>query len=125
MAITNIPAATPFGYSEYTDTNIGNSVDGVKASSTVLYSVVVDNTANSQTTYVRVWNTASGSVVNGTTPPDMILPVFGNKLESFVLASSAGPGIVFGTSLSAAAATTPATGTTAPTSAVTATFNYV
>jgi hypothetical protein len=125
MAITQVNISSPSGETIYTDSNIGSTVDAIKATSASLLWVIVDNSANAATTYIRVWNTASGSVVNGTTPPDLILPIFANKIEVFTFGTAAAPGVTFGTALSAAASTTPATGTTGPSSSVTAQFAYV
>lgn len=126
MAITQITVASPSGQIQFTDTAMGNTADGVKASSTVLYSVVVDNSANGgAASYVRLWNAASGGIVVGTTVPDEVIFVPAGKIITVVYFDSATPGKTFGTALSAACVTTGGTaGNTSPASAVKVTINY-
>jgi len=105
---------------------MGGTVEGIKASSAKVYSVIVDNSANGAATYVKLWNVASGSVVLGTTAPDEIIYVPANAVVTQVLYTGASQGKTFGTALSAAAVTTGGTaGTTSPTSATVVTVNYV
>ena len=126
MSVTQINVGSPTNEILYQDTNIGATVDAIKGSSALVLWLTVDNTANGATTYLRLWNTAGGRVTNGTTVPDMVLPVFGSSIQTFVLQTSATSGITFGTALSAAASTTGGTsGNTAPSSAVKLTLAYV
>lgn len=127
MAITNINISSPANFFQYQDTNIGSSVDAIKASSAVLYSILADNSSNGGAAcYVKIWNTASGSVTVGTTVPDEIIYVPAGQIVEHFLFTSSVSGKTFGTALSAACVTTGGTsGTTAPTNPVKCTFNYV
>jgi hypothetical protein len=46
VAIDQVNISTPSSLISFTDSTMGNSVDGVKSSSARLYSVLVDNSAN-------------------------------------------------------------------------------
>lgn len=120
MSITNIILTNPAGFSQYTDTQMGNTVDAVKASSTSLYQVTVDNSGNGgAAAYVKLYNLASGSVTVGTTVPDEVIFVPGGAIITQFYYTKAAPGKTFGTALTAACVTTGGTtGTTAPTNPV-------
>lgn len=126
MAITQLNFATPAGVVAFTDSAMGNAVDAVKASSAVVYSLLIDNTANAGApSYVKLFNLASGSVTLGTTAPDEIIFVPGGAKVTHVLYAGAVAGKTFATALSAACVTTGGTaGTTSPVSAVPVTINY-
>jgi hypothetical protein len=105
---------------------MGATADAVKASSAIVYSVFVDNSGNGgAAAYVKLWNTASGSVTVGTTPPDEVIYVpSGATIEQLLFTKSA-IGKTFGTALTAACVTTGGTaGTTPPTNPVIVTINY-
>jgi hypothetical protein len=105
---------------------MGASVDAVKASSALVYSININNSANSVPSYVRLFNLASGSVIVGTTAPDSVLYVPANAVVSFALFTGVLAGITFGTALSACCVTTGGTaGVTAPLSSVAVTITYV
>jgi hypothetical protein len=127
MAITLVDIASPSNLNQYTDTSIGNAVDGIKASSAVLYSVFVDNSANvGAAAYVKIFNLGSVSVVLGTTAPDEIIYVPAGAIISHFLMTAAVAGKTFGTALSAACVTAGGTaGVVSPASSVKATFNFV
>ncbi len=127
MAITQIQIATPANIFEFTDTSIGSSVDAIKASSAVLYWVLVDNSANSgAASYVKLYNLASGSVIVGTTAPDEVIYVPGGQKITHVLYTGANPGKTFATAISAVCVTTGGTaGVIAPVSSVILTAAYV
>lgn len=126
MAITQIVTATPSGESLFTDTNIGNTVDAIKASSTTLLYLTVDNTANVQNSYLKFFNLASGSVIVGTTSPDDVISVAGGAIVTLVYQTKASPGKLFGTALSACCVTTGGTGgTSSPSSSVILTAAYL
>jgi hypothetical protein len=127
MAISQITVGSPTGQLQFTDTVMGSTVDGVKASSALVYSVFVDNTANGgAASYVKLYNLASGGVTVGTTVPDeVIYTPAGQQIEVFLFTKSA-PGKTFGTALSAACVTAGGTaGVTAPSNPVIVTINYV
>jgi hypothetical protein len=120
VAITNIILANPAGFSEYTDTVMGATVDAVKGSSTALYQVVIDNSANAgAAAYVKLYNLASGSVTVGTTVPDEVIFVPGGAIVTQPYFTKAAPGKTFATALTAACVTAGGTaGTTPPTNPV-------
>src|SRR5271170_3184317 len=126
MAITTVNISTPANENIYSSSAMGATIEGIKASSASVFSVIVDNSANSAATYVKLWNLASGSVMVGTTVPDEVIYVPANVLVTQILYTGAAQGKIFGTALSAAAVTTGGTtGTTPPTSSTVVTINYV
>ena len=127
MAITQITVASPANETLFTDTAMGNTADAIKASSALVLWVKVDNSANAgAASYVKLWNTAAGSVMVGTTSPDQVLFVPASAIATFVFSTGAASGMTFGTALSAACLTTGGTaGSTSPVSSVVVTVAYV
>lgn len=127
MAITQVEVATPAGLFIFQDTVMGNAVDGIKASSTKVYSVVVDNSANGgSASYVKLYNLASGSVSVGVTAPDDIIYVPGGAVVTQNYFTGAAQGKTFGTALSAICVTTGGTaGNVSPSSPVIVSVSYV
>ena len=127
MSITQVEIASPAGLIQFTDTAMTNTVDGVKGSSAVLYSIIVNNSANSgAASYVKLFNVASGSVTIGTTSPDEVIYVPASAIVTQFYYTSSAPGKTFGTALSAFCVTTGGTaGNTGPSSNVSVTINYV
>lgn len=127
MAITQINVSSPSGEFIFTDTAMGNAVDAIKGSSARVYSIVIDNSANGgAASYVKLFNVAAGSVTLGTTAPDEIILVPAGAIITVNYITSATPGKVFGTALSAACVTTAGTaGTTSPVSSVVVSVTYV
>jgi hypothetical protein len=127
MAISVVTIASPASITLYTDTNLGNILDAVKASSTLIEYIQIDNTANAGApSYLKLFNLTSGSVTLGTTAPDMVLYAEANKKDTYNFLSGANPGITFATALTMACVTTGGTaGTTSPASAVIVTVAFV
>lgn len=127
MAISQVILPSPSGLTVFQDTAMGNAADAVKASSAVLYSVIVDNSANGgAASYVKLYNVASGSVTVGVTAPDEIIFVPAGAVIEHFLFTKAAAGKTFATALSAACVTTGGTaGSTPPVSSVPVTINYV
>jgi hypothetical protein len=127
MAITRVNVSSPANEIVYSSSAMGSTVEGIKASSAIVYSVIIDNSANSgAATYVKLYNLASGSVTLGTTSPDEVIYVPAGAIITHVLYTSATAGKTFGTALSAAAVTTGGTaGVTAPSSSTVVTITYV
>ena len=126
MAVTQIKVQSPANVIIFNDTSINNALDAIKASSAVLYYVIIDNTLNVAASYLKLWNVASGSVTVGTTAPDQIIYVPASSLITVPFYTGAAPGVTFGTALTAACVTTAGTaGTTSPSSAVVFTAAYV
>ena len=120
MAITQVTIAGPAGLIEYTNDDIAEVKDAVKASSAVVYSIYIDNSANAAAaSYLKIWNVASGSVTVGTTAPDEIIYVPAAARITVPMFTVAAGGKTFGTALTIACVTTAGTaGTTGPTSNV-------
>jgi len=106
---------------------MGASADGVKSSSAVLYSVIINNSGNSNLpSYVKLYNLASAAVVVGSTAPDEIIYVPAGAIVTHFLFTAAVPGKTFATALSAACLTAGGTaGVSAPAVSVSVTLNYV
>ncbi len=126
MAISTVNVSSPANEIVYSSSAMGATVEGIKASSAKVFSVIVDNSLNNAATYVKLWNLASGSVVIGTTAPDEIIYVPASAIITHVLYTGASQGKTFGTALSAAAVTTGGTaGVTGTSSSTVVTVNYV
>lgn len=108
------------GASLFTDTSNGATAVNVKASSTVVYGLELDNTANAAATYLRIYNTTSPTV--GTTVPDWIIMVPASVSRTITIVA----GLTFGTGLSISSGTSAALATTtAPSSAFAVKITYV
>jgi len=126
MAVTQITVASPAAEVVFTDTAMGATIDGIKASSAKVYYVTVDNSLNVAASYVKLYNLASGSVTVGTTVPDEVILVPASVVITQVFSTGSAPGKTFGTALSAACVTAGGTaGVTPPSSNVIVTVNYV
>src|SRR3990167_8105756 len=102
MAITQVTIAGPAGLIEYTNDDIAEVKDAVKASSAV-YSIYIDNSANAAAaSYLKIWNVASGSVTVGTTAPDEIIYVPAGARITHPMFTVAARGKTFGTALTIA-----------------------
>lgn len=108
---------TPAVYSALT----GLSLTDVKASVGVL-GVVHCSNPNASATFVQVFNVVHGSVTLGTTVPTWVVMLAPSTSDGMALAY--GSGIVLGGSGISVAATTTATGASAPGSAVICSFGY-
>lgn len=127
MAITQVNVSSPSNETIFTDSAMGSTADGVKSSSTVVYSISVDNSSNGgAAAYVKLYNATSGSVTVGTTVPDEVILVPPGAIVVQSYFTGANPGKSFGTALSACCVTTGGTaGTTAPSSSVTVSITHV
>ena len=126
MAISTVNVSSPAVEIIFSDSAIGNSADGIKASSAKLLYLIADNSLNVVASYLKLWNTASGSVVVGTTSPDMVIYLPASTVVTVPFFSGAAQGLTFATALSAACVTTGGTvGVTSPSSSVILTVSYV
>lgn len=126
MSITQINVSSPSNEILFTDTAITNANDAVKASSAKVFWITLDNSANASSSYLKLYNVASGSVTIGTTAPDEIIYVPGLSIVTVNYGTSAAPGKTFGTALTACCVTTGGTaGASAPSSNVVCTISYV
>ena len=122
MAVTNTSLADLSASFLFTDTDNAEVKVAVKASSAVIYSIDVDNTANAAITYVKLWDVASGGVTVGTTAPSLIIPVPVSTRVPMIFPA----GITFATAVTVATVTAAGTaGTTGPTSDVIVRIVYV
>ena len=113
MAVSAVNLAD-LAASLFKDTVSANSAVVVKASSAVVYAIVIDNTANGAASYTKLWNSA-GAVTVGTTAPDEIILVPASTKITLIYVG----GKTFGTGLQEATVTAAGTaGTTSPTSSV-------
>jgi len=120
MSITNIIIQSPAGETVFTDTAMGATIDAIKATSAVVFYLLIDNTLNAGApVYVKLFNATSGSITLGTTVPDEVIFVPSGQKITHVLFTGATAGKTFATALSAACVTTGGTaGVTAPASNV-------
>jgi hypothetical protein len=126
LSITQTNISTPSVEILYNDTSAGNAVNSIKASSAKVFWVQLDNSLNVSSSYVKLFNLASGSVTLGTTAPDEVLFIPASSIVTVFYMTGAAPGKTFGTALSYAVVTTAGTaGTTSPSSAVVLTVSYV
>lgn len=126
MAVTQITVASPAAEVVFTDTAMGATIDGIKASSAKVFYLTVDNSLNVAASYVKLYNLASGSVTVGTTVPDEVVYVPASAVITQTYYTGSAPGKTFGTALSAACVTAGGTaGVTPPSSNVIVTVNYV
>ena len=109
MAVTVTNQATPLGNKMVHDTSAnGAAATNTTGASGVLFLVQIDNTANSQVSYFKMYNNAS--VTPGTTVPDFVfmVPASASRAYSIPL------GVSFGTAFSHCCTSTGGTtGTTA------------
>ena len=118
MAVTVTNQSSPLGNKMVHDTSAnGTAATNTTGAAGVLFFLQVDNTANSQTSYFKMYNTASVTV--GTTVPDFVfmLPANTSRAFSFPL------GVAFNAAFSHCCTTAGGTaGNTGPGSAVVVTY---
>ena len=118
MAVSNVPVLT--GVALFVDTVNAATAVSVKASSSVIYGIECDNTANAAPTYTRLYNAAA--CIPGTTVPDWIIMTPANVSRSIVIPS----GVTFATGLWCTSGTSATLATiTAPSSAFILRLAYV
>ena len=126
MAITQVNVSTPAVEIIFTDTVIGNAADAIKASSAKILYIIADNSQNVAASYLKIWNTAAGSVTVGTTAPDLVIFLPASSVVTIPFFTGAAQGLTLTTALSAACVTTGGTaGTVSPSSAVVLTISYI
>lgn len=122
MAFSNIPILASAILFTDTANDSGTALAGttIKSSSTVIYELELDNTANAAATYIRLYNATSQTV--GTTVPDSIIMVPASVSRSIVIPS----GLTFATGLGISSGTSAILATTtAPSSAFAVKIVYV
>jgi hypothetical protein len=116
--VSSLQPATSGGWSISSQTALTNTVVAAKASAGQVGGHMFYN-PNSSVSYIQVFNVASGSVTLGTTAPTLVIPLPAGAAANVEWAN----GIAFGAAISFAATTT-ATGNTAPTTALTGFLLY-
>jgi|TARA_R110000824_G_scaffold115788_2_gene267000 hypothetical protein len=118
MALSTVTLSTRFGSTFAKETSATATKSVIKASSGTLYTVEINNTANTAAnTFVKFYDNSTGSVTVGTTGPDVVLKAPGGKTVTYQFAL----GIAFGTGIVMAAVSTAGTAGTSsqnPASAV-------
>lgn len=118
MAVSNTTQLT--GAAVVIDTLVAATAVVVKASSAVLHSLQLDNSAVAAATFLKLYNNAAPTI--GTTAPDAIFMIPANATISVAIPG----GVTFATALSYAAVTTGGTaGVTATTGAFALKLIYV
>ena len=120
MAVSRVTLAD-LAASLFRDTVNANSAVAVTTASTIIYSIHIDNSANSgEAEFIKLYNTASAVTV-GTTVPDMVIPVVAGEVMEVIFPK----GKVFGTGLAVATVTAGGTGgTSSPGSALILNITY-
>jgi len=122
MAVSNISIAQISGANLIIDTTNGNTPVAVKGSSGIIHELELDNSANGAATYFKLFNVAAGSVVMGTTDPDMTILVPAATKITMVFPD----GLTFGTAIAMASVTgKAASSAVAPVSAFVVKMVYV
>ena len=115
-----LPKATeytsPFFSFTIEDTTANATPELADGSPGTLYMLYVDNTANSATSFVKLWNNDDETAITvGSTAPSFIFPVAGSKSQQFCFPD----GFVYNDGLVVACVTSGGTeGNTGPTSSV-------
>jgi len=116
--LATLQPGTSGGWSVSSQTALTNTAVSVKASAGQFGGYMFNN-PNASITYIQIFNVASGSVTLGTTAPTYVVPIPPNASANVEFAN----GIAHATAISAAATTT-ATGSTAPTTSLVGFFIY-
>lgn len=120
MAVTQ-QTNTQLNASIFNDTANASTAVAVKASSSVVYQIVLNNAANAAASYLKLYNLGSGSVTVGTTVPDEIILAPASTTVTLLYPL----GKTFATALTAATVTVGGTtGTVSPSSSVVVTIAY-
>lgn len=120
MAVTSLTISS-LATSLFSDSANSSAAVAIKASSATVYYIYADNSANGAATYLKLWNTAAGSVTVGTTVPDMVILLPASTIVNFPIPQ----GLAFGTALSCASTTAGGTtGAVAPSTAITVRVAY-
>lgn len=115
---TTVTPSIGGGWTPNSQTALSNTKTQISAAACTVGGYIVHN-PNAAVTYIQVWNLASASVTVGTTAPTWTIGVPANGTANLELVN----GILHGTGFTVAATTT-ATGSTAPSAACVCTFLY-
>ena len=123
--ISNLALSTPPNEKLYNDNSAGNAVNSIQPGPSTLFWVTCDNTQNSTSTYIRVWNQVPGNITNGTTGSDLVLFIPASTIVTYNLGTAAQPGLSFSALSISAVQEVGQVGATSPPSAVTITVSYI
>ena len=101
--ISNVTLSSPLNEILYNDNSAGNAVNPIKAAPTTLFWLTCNNTQNSASTYIRLWNQVPGNITNGTTASDLVLFIPGSSIVTYNFGTAAQPGLNFTTAISVSA----------------------
>lgn len=107
------------GLTAFSNTALSNTKTAVKASAGKVYGWMVHN-PSAATAFIQVWNVAIGSITVGTTAPTWTIPLPAGASANVMSAR----GVTHSTEINVAATTT-ATGSTAPATALVVTIFYI
>mgnify|MGYP003152881810 CR=1 FL=1 len=114
MVASQVVLGTPLSTDVIEDTSVTSTAqNNVTGAAAVLYGILIDNTANSAASYVKIYNHAGPTV--GTTVPDFVFACPASVTRQYTMAG----GVALGVGISYACVTVGGTaGTSSPGSAV-------
>ena len=114
MTASQIVLGTPIATDVIEDTSANSTAqNNVTGAAAVFFGILIDNTANSAASYVKIYNHASPTV--GTTAPDFVFACPASVSRQYTMAG----GVALGTAISYACTTAGGTaGAVSPSSAV-------
>lgn len=118
-AIGSVTTELATGLSTFSNTALSNTKTAVKASAGKVYGWMVHN-PSAATAYIQVWNVAIGSITVGTTAPTWTIPLPAGASANVMSER----GVTHSTEINIAATTT-ATGSTAPATAAVVSLFYI
>jgi|TARA_R100000093_G_C1916357_1_gene64401 hypothetical protein len=121
MAVSKTILPGSFGSNSSKLTGANNTAVAIATSSSVIYVVELDNTANSADSFAKFYNLAAGSTTVGSDAPDMVLKAPATKKVTYHFSQ----GVTLDTAVSLACVTLAGTaGNSSPTSNVTIKIIY-
>tara|TARA_R110001583_G_scaffold187396_1_gene348710 strand:- start:1732 stop:2121 length:390 start_codon:yes stop_codon:yes gene_type:complete len=90
MSLTISTISDPLGSKLIIDTDCDETPeqDVTGASTTIIYAVEIDNTANTAPTYVKLWN--NDNAASGTTKPTLQFRASGGAKETYIIGTGTG-----------------------------------
>src|ERR1700680_4821908 len=115
MSVAQINVQTPSFETIFYANSLGAAAVSVKSFAAEIYALTANNSLNANPSYIRLFNLAASSVVNGVTDPDCIILVPGFSVVTNLFATNiAFPGLLFGNALSVSCAREAGTAGTTP-----------
>ena len=120
MALSDVAVPSQISINRAEQTAGTVAVDTIGSGSVFIHQIYINNTLNTTSVYLKLYDSGS-SVTVGTTDPDFVFPCAGSSVAEFGIH----PGASFGNGIKAAVVTDPGTaGTTSPTSDVSYVIMY-